>query len=163
MDTKLRNMTSIYLTKADKILLLLRQGGSVVNNVWIGSAGGHFQESELNDAKACVLREMQEELGLTADAIHSLSLRYITLRRTGGEIRQNYYFFAELNDDVTECLTSNEGICKWFALSELPSLPMPFTAKYVIKHYLVTGCKTNDLYGGISDGKTVIFTPMPES
>ena len=52
MSGKLRNMTAIYLFKGDKVLLLFRQGGSVVNNVWTGSAGGHFEEFELNDAKA---------------------------------------------------------------------------------------------------------------
>lgn len=92
MTGKLRNMTSIYLLKDDKVLLLFRQGGRVVSNVWTGSAGGHFEEFELNDAKACVLREMNEELGLRKDDIQNLSLRYLTLRRTKGEIRQNYYF-----------------------------------------------------------------------
>lgn len=60
----LRNMTAIYLLKGDKVLLLFRQGGKVVNNVWTGSAGGHFEEFELNNAKACVLRELNEELHL---------------------------------------------------------------------------------------------------
>lgn len=85
-------MTSIYLLKDDKVLLLFRKGGRVVSDVWTGSAGGHFEEFELNDAKACVLREMNEELGLHEDNIRNLSLRYVTLRRTKGEIRQNYYF-----------------------------------------------------------------------
>ena len=52
MTGKLRNMTSVYLLKDDKVLLLFRKGGRVVSNVWIGSAGGHFEEFELNDAKA---------------------------------------------------------------------------------------------------------------
>lgn len=43
MDGKLRNMTSIYLFKGKKVLLLYRQGGRVVNNVWTGSAGGHLE------------------------------------------------------------------------------------------------------------------------
>ena len=60
MDGKLRNMTSIYITNGNKMLLLFRQGGKVVNNVWVGSAGGHFEDFELNDAKACVLRELEE-------------------------------------------------------------------------------------------------------
>lgn len=55
-------MTSIYLLKDDKVLLLFRKDGRVVSDVWTGSAGGHFEEFELNDAKACVLREMNEEL-----------------------------------------------------------------------------------------------------
>lgn len=85
-------MTAIYLTKGDKVLLLFRQGGRVVNNVWTGAAGGHFEEYELNDANACVLRELKEELNLCEKDISNLSLRYVTLRKTNGEIRQNYYF-----------------------------------------------------------------------
>lgn len=92
MDGKLRNMTSIYLTQGDKILLLYRQGGRVVSDTWVASAGGHFEPYELNDARACVLRELQEEIGLTEDSLQNLRLRYVTLRRTKGEIRQNYYF-----------------------------------------------------------------------
>lgn len=38
MDRKLRNMTAIYILCGSKILLLYRQGGKVVNNVWVASA-----------------------------------------------------------------------------------------------------------------------------
>lgn len=82
------------------MLLLYRQGSRVVNDVWIGSAGGHLEANELNDAKACVLREMREELGITENEIQNLRLRYVTMRRTKGEIRHNYYFFAELKESV---------------------------------------------------------------
>lgn len=162
MDGKLRNMTSIYITSGDKVLLLFRQGGRVVNDVWTGSAGGHFEEFELNDARACVLRELKEELGLAEDKIKNLSLRYITLRRTKKEIRQNYYFFAELRSEADEHLVSNEGVSKWFSLSELSALEMPYTAKFMIKHYLTIGKNTNEVYGGIANGETVVFTKMPE-
>lgn len=162
MDGKLRNMTSVYITNADKMLLLFRQGSRVVNNVWVGSAGGHFEDFELNDARACVLRELEEELGLKENDIKNLSLRYVTLRQVKGEIRQNYYFFAELNDGVNESLSSDEGICKWFSFSELAALDMPFTAKFVIEHYLNMGHKTNDVYGGVANGETVVFIKMPE-
>lgn len=97
MDEKLRNMTSLYITKGDEMLLLFRQCGRVVSDTWVGSAGGHFEENELNDPKACVLRELKEELGISEHAIRNLVLRYVTLRRMKGEIRQNYYFFAELD------------------------------------------------------------------
>ena len=50
MDGKLRNMTSLYIFKDDKVLLLYRQGSRVVNDMWVGSAGGHFEQEELNDA-----------------------------------------------------------------------------------------------------------------
>ncbi len=162
MDGKLRNMVSLYLSKGSRMLLLYRQGSRVVNNVWISSAGGHLEEYELNNARACVLRELTEELGLTESQIENLSLKYITIRRTPDEIRQNYYFFAELKEDVEENLTSNEGISKWFDFAELPELEMPFTAKYVIEHYLEKGKQDNNVYGGIADGEKVIFVNLPE-
>ncbi|MDE5819542.1 MAG: NUDIX domain-containing protein [Lachnospiraceae bacterium] len=162
MDGKLRNMTSVYLSKGERMLLLFRQGGRVVNNVWVGSAGGHFEEFELNDARACVLRELEEELGIGESEIENLCLRYITLRRTNGEIRQNYYFFADLKDDVDEKLVSNEGISKWFAYSELNALEMPYTSKFVIEHYLRTGRTTKEMYVGAADGEKLVFTGVPE-
>lgn len=162
MDGALRNMTSIYISKGDEMLLLYRQGGRVVNDVWVGSAGGHFEEYELNDARACVLRELQEELGISEREIENLHLRYVTLRRSKGEIRQNYYFFADLKDNIDKEFSSNEGVSKWFSLSELASLEMPFTSKYVIEHYLKIGHKTDMIYGGIADGEKVVFTEMPE-
>ena len=94
MIGKLRNMTAIYLFKGEKVLLLFRQGGQVVTDVWTGSAGGHFEEFELNNAKACVLRELYEELKVSENDIENLALRYIALRRIKGEIRHNYYFFC---------------------------------------------------------------------
>lgn len=162
MDGKLRNMTAVYITCAGRMLLLYRQGSRVVNNLWVGSAGGHFEEFELNDARACALREMEEELGLKENAVKSMALRYVTLRRTKGEIRQNYYFFAELRQDVKLPLASNEGLSQWFTHEELSTLEMPFTAKYVVEHYINVGSKTKDLYGGIADGEKVVFIKMPE-
>ncbi|MDE6607293.1 MAG: NUDIX hydrolase [Lachnospiraceae bacterium] len=162
MNGKLRNMASVYLSKGERMLLLYRQGGRVVNDVWVGSAGGHFEDFELNDAKACVLRELEEELGIGVEKIENLSLRYVTLRRTKGELRQNYYFFAELKDEVDEQLVSNEGESRWFLYSELLALEMPFTSKFVIEHYLQTGHGTDDVYAGVADGEKVVFTQMPE-
>lgn len=162
MDGKLRNMTSIYITKGDKMLLLFRKGGRVVSDTWVGSAGGHFEENELNDPKACVLRELKEELGISEKGIRNLLMRYVTLRRIKGEIRQNYYFFAELDNEAGDHIVSTEGISRWFTLSELSALEMPYTAKFVIEHYLKIGRNTDDLYVGVADGKQVNFTKLPE-
>lgn len=163
MDGKLRNMTAIYLFKNKKVLLLYREGGRVVNNVWTGSAGGHFEDYELNDAKACVLREMNEELGLQPNDVDGLALRYITLRKINGEIRQNYYFFAELKEYVNENMSSNEGVCRWFSIDEISTLEMPFTAKYVIKHFCKVGYLTNTLYVGVTTADGVGFYDLPNS
>ena len=155
-------MTAIYLKRDDKLLLLYRQGSHVVNDVWIGSAGGHLEESELNDARACVLRELEEELSITEEQICNLQLRYVTLRRTKGEIRQNYYFFADLKEDGSPEISSNEGILRWFTLDELSDLPMPFSARYMMDHYLSEGIYNEKMYGGIADGEKVVFTEMPD-
>lgn len=160
---KLRNMTGIYLLKGNKILLLYRQGGKVVNNVWTASAGGHFEKDELNDAKACAIRELNEELGLSEDDVEDMKFRYIALRNVKGEIRQNYYFFAELKDGVDENLHSNEGECKWFSLDEIGNLEMPITAKYVMEHYCKVGRFTNEVYVGVTYPDRIEMNVLVES
>lgn len=157
---KQRNMTSIFLCCNDKILLLNRQGGSVVNNVWIGSAGGHFEEFELNDARACVLRELNEELSLTEDMLSDLRLRYITMRHTNGEIRINYFYFANLENGTEMDLSSNEGVLGWFDYEEIKKLGMSFSGQNVMKHYMEIGRFTQEIYGGVADGEKVVFTEM---
>ena len=157
---KLRNMASVYIRSKDKILLLYRQGNSIVNKLWIGSAGGHFEREEVNDAKACVLLELYEELQLDPSAFTDLSLRYVTLRYTDNEIRQNYYFFASLNENAPEIKVSSEGELRWFALDEISTLPMPFTARFMIDHYLAVGQYDDHLYAGVADLNAVTFIKL---
>lgn len=162
MIGKLRNMTGIYLLKGDRVLLLFRQGGRVVNNVWTPSAGGHFEDYELNDAKACILREMDEELGIGEEDLQDFSMRYIGLRNTKGEIRQNYYFFANLKEHINEDMVSNEGKMKWFSIDELMNLEMPYTAKCVMNHYCSVGRFTDKLYVCVTNEKGSEFIELPE-
>ena len=162
MTGKLRNMTAIYLFRGDKVLLLFKQGGRVVSNVWTGSAGGHFEPDELNNPKACMLRELKEELNLCETDLENLAMRYVTLRYTNGEIRQNYYFFADLKDSVSGNLQSTEGNTKWFDINELEPLEMPFTAKYVIEHYYSTGRFTDKTYTGVTSDSGVQFIELPQ-
>ena len=162
MIGKLRNMTAIYLNKGDKVLLLFRQGGQVVSDVWTGSAGGHFEDFELNNARACVLRELNEELNLCENDLDNLSLRYITLRRTKGEIRQNYYFFANLKEHISDDLHSNEGTLRWFYINDIQGLEMPYTAKYVMEHYCEIGRFSDKMYMGATNGYGVEFVELQE-
>ena len=160
MDGKLRNMTSVYLTGEQGILCLYRIGSKVANNLYIGSAGGHFETHELNDARKCVLREMQEELGLAESDVEDMKLRYITLRLKNGEIRQNYYFFGQLKSEKT--LQSTEGILKWFTYEEAEPLRMPASAKHMMLHYLKVGRFDNHLYAGITDDEGTKFVVMKD-
>ena len=160
MDGKLRNMTSLYLTNEKGILCLYRIGSRVANNKYIGSAGGHFEADELNDAKKCVLRELYEELGLTEADLLGLRLRYITHRLKDGEIRQNYYFFAQLKEERQ--LTSSEGILQWIPYDQIASLNMPVSAKHMILHYCKTGRFDEILYAGITQESGTTFVQMQE-
>lgn len=153
-------MTSVYLTGEQGILCLYRMGSRVANNKYIGSAGGHFEKEELNDARACVLREMKEELGLTAADVEDLRLRYVTYRLKDGEIRQNYYFFGRLRENLT--LESSEGVLEWIPLDGFENLTMPVSAKHMILHYLRQGRFDRKLYGGITREQGTVFVPMEE-
>lgn len=160
MDGKLRNMTSLYLVNDEGILCLYRIGSRVANNKYVGSAGGHFEQDELNDAKKCVLREVEEELGLKEEDVAGLRLRYITYRLTGGEIRQNYYFFGRLKESKE--LSSTEGTLRWVPYEEIPTLEMPVSAKHMILHYVNVGRFTEELYAGITEEEETKFVVMRE-
>lgn len=157
---KLRNMTSVYFYNASGLLCLYRLGSRVADHMYIGSAGGHFEEGELNDPRKCVLREMEEELGLTEDDISGLTLRYITLRLKNGEIRQNYYFFAQLKEERE--LHSSEGILRWVPYEEVPNLEMPASAREMLLHYLKEGRFTTHLYGAVTREKNTDFVILEE-
>ncbi|MBQ7848624.1 MAG: NUDIX domain-containing protein [Clostridia bacterium] len=157
----LRPMTAIYLTRGDQLLLLYRKGSRVVGNSYTGAAGGHMEPEEFNSARACVLRELEEETGLTESALEGLSMRYVTMRLKNGEIRENYYFFAALRAGC-EPKGSNEGDLTWCPLAELESLPMPVTAAHVLRHYVDKGRFDQLLYGGVTTPAGTVFTPMTE-
>ena len=98
-----------------------------IKNLWIGFAGGHFEEWELNDAKACVLRELEEELAITEDMINNLKHRYIALWHVNGEVR------IDLEVGMNRKLQSNEGRLQWFAQEDIKALEMTYTAKYAME------------------------------
>lgn len=160
MDGKLRNMTSLYLVDDAGVLCLYRMGSRVANNRYVGSAGGHFEAEELNDARACVLREAHEELGLCEADLEGLMLRYITHRLKNGEIRQNYYFFARLKENRE--LSSTEGILKWVPFEETACLHMPISAYHMLQHYVTVGRFTELLYAGITEAHGTDFVSMAE-
>ena len=160
MTPTIRNMTSVYFVKDDKILCLFRIGSRVADRLYVGAAGGHFEESELRSPKACIMREMKEELDLDENDISDLRLRYITARLKNGEIRMNYYFFACLNTE--KALLSTEGILRWIPEDEIGKTDMPVSAKHMMMHYLKEGKYTDNLYAGFTQEEETVFTVMKE-
>ncbi len=149
MNPGLRNMTSLFFVREEGLLCLYRIGSRVANRKYVGACGGHFEESELSSPENCVLREMGEELGLRPEEIEELTLRYVTLRYMGHEIRQNYYFFAKLKEDKT--LRSTEGELRFFTWDELKHVDMPVSARHMMDHYLEVGRFTDCRYAGITE------------
>lgn len=160
-DTRLRNMTAIYITRGDEMLMLYRVGSRVVDPSWCG-IGGHFEESELNDPYACVLRELEEETGIHRDMMEDIRFKYVTIRLKKGEIRQNYYYFANLKADVELSLESDEGKLRWVPLNQVMEKDMPLTAKFMLDHYLKTGRFDDCLYSGVTRETDMVFTKLTE-
>ncbi len=158
---KLRNMTSIYLLCGDEILLLYRQGSRIANNKYVSSAGGHMEQGELNNPRACMLRELREELGLGEESLRNLRLRYITQRLKSGEVRQIYYYFADIADKALVG-ESSEGELRWVKLDEACALPMPVTAKRMLEHYVATGRFSDFLYAGATTPDGMVFTVLED-
>ena len=50
---------------------------------------------------------------------------------------------------------------RWFPMNRLHELEMPYTAKYVIEHYLKKGKDTVEMYVGVADGNKVEFIQFP--
>lgn len=161
MDGKLRMMTATYITDKDRMLMLYRVGSRVVAPSYCG-VGGHFEKEELNDARACALRELREEIGLEESDLVGFTMRYVTLRLKNGEIRQNYYFFAGLAPGVKITDDCAEGRLEWVPVDRVTEKNMPHTAYYMLKHYLETGRYTDTLYGGVTVNDAVVFTPLEE-
>ena len=161
MDGKLRPMTAVYILSGEKILLLYRVGSRVVAPSFCG-VGGHFEKDELCDARVCVLREMREEIGLGEEDLADMKMRYATLRLKNGEIRQNYYFFAQLRPGVQINTDCGEGRLEWVDLKTVLDKKMPHTAWHMLAHYLEEGRYTELLYGGVTTENAVVFTPLEE-
>ena len=158
----LRNMTAIYLRNEDDLLMLHRTGSRVVENGrWCG-IGGHFEEQELNDPQQCVLRELFEETGIRENDISHLRLRYITMRFKKQEVRQNYYFFAQMKNRPPSLPECDEGYLCWVPMSEVLQLPMPCSAYHCCRHFLEVGQFDANLYGGIATVNGIQFVKMKE-
>ena len=154
-------MTAIYLMHGDEMLMLYRVGSRVVAPSWCG-VGGHFEKDELNDAKAAALREMQEEIGLTENDLENFTFKYATFRLKNNEIRQNYYFFADLKEGTVLPENCNEGTLAWVPLHEVMEKTMPLTAKLMLEHYLSVGRFDQKLYAGVTTADGMTFTELED-
>ena len=99
---------------------------------------------------------------MTESSLENISLRYVTFRLKNGEIRQNYYYFADLQDGVQVRMECDEGKLQWMEADDLPFNEMPHTASYVMKHYEEIGKHNDVLYTGASAVGDVLFCELVE-
>ena len=137
----------------EHVLLMYRIGSRLfTGDLWVG-IGGHFEDGEMSDPRKCVLRELKEETGLNPYNITDLALKYITTRKVGEEIRQQYIFTAELNRErrANLCAAADEGELSWIPLSDLFTKKMTFSNTVCLKHYLSTGKFDDAVYSVVAD------------
>ena len=119
MDGNLRNMASIYLyDENSNFLMLYRIGSKAIKDSYIGTAGGHFEKEELNNAKACILRELKEELGVTFKPEEAIFLKEVKRERVPQNFKDLWLFKKDIN---IEDLTFPDGEAteaKWVNIDE---------------------------------------------
>ncbi|MFD2170804.1 NUDIX domain-containing protein [Tumebacillus lipolyticus] len=131
---KIRTMNLAFLFHDDDVLMIHRGAHKQIwPNKWSG-VGGHVEAHEHDDLRSSVLREIQEETGLSADAIDDLLLRYIMIRERDGELRQLYVYFGKTR--VREVNETEEGELRWVSRSDWLNLDLIPTNRKMLEHYL---------------------------
>lgn len=135
-----RHMTSIFLIRGARILLLYRIGSSAVPDSWVG-IGGHVEPGELRDPTRAALRELQEEVGIGPSQIDDLRLRYVSMRDSGEELRFTYYFTATLPAETPDPIDCTEGELRWYEIAapSMAALSMPPTTAVALEHWVAHG------------------------
>ena len=115
----MKNTTLCYIEKENKYLMLHRtkKENDVNHDKWIG-VGGKFEPGETPEE--CVLREVQEETGLTL-----LKYRYrglLTFHADGWEDEYIHLYTADaFEGELIEC---DEGTLEWVPKDKIEELPL---------------------------------------
>lgn len=116
----MKNTTLCYIRRNDEYLLLHRVKKEQDENKgkWIG-VGGHVEKQE--SPEDCVIREVQEETGLTLTSFKYRAL--ITFVSDTYEAEYMHLFTADgfTGELIKEC---NEGELAWVKKDEMLNLPM---------------------------------------
>ncbi len=150
---KYRNLAGFYLFDGDNVLLLYRVGSRVLRTPSWRNIGGHMESCDLNDPLTTALRELKEETGIVREDIENIRLKYVTLRYVNHEIRQNYYFFADVKESGKVIPDScSEGKLEWVKSDVLFEREMPLSSRECLRHYLSVGQFNDSVYVMVSTG-----------
>ena len=115
----MHNSTLCYITRGDEVLMLhrVKKKNDINKDKWIG-IGGKFEADETPDE--CLLREAQEETGLTLTSWKCRGVvTFLTENPQEGEYM--YLFTADgFEGELKEC---DEGDLQWISRSFLDQLP----------------------------------------
>lgn len=148
-----RNSFTVFLVNEGRILVKCI-GNKLISPSWFASGGGFD-----NDNLAYIRHKMFCEYGVTVDDLEEPKLRYVTLRYTEGELRQNFFFFAETKNDLNIPFIGND---KWVPFMELLEMEMPKTVQGVLKHYLEIGRSNERVYCGVVKQKGLAISELEE-
>ena len=115
----MRNTTLCYLERDGKYLMLHRTAKEVDENKdkWIG-VGGKFEEGE--SPEDCLLREVQEETGLTLTRWDYRAIVTFVSDEWGTE----YMHLFTADQWTGELISCDEGELEWVDKRDVPSLPL---------------------------------------
>ena len=115
----MHNSTLCYITRGNEVLMLhrVKKKNDINKDKWIG-IGGKFEAGETPDE--CLLREAQEETGLTLTAWRCRGIvTFLTENPEDGEYM--YLFTADgFEGELKEC---DEGDLQWISREFLDQLP----------------------------------------
>ena len=113
------NSTLCYISRGDEYLLLhrVKKKNDLNHDKWIG-IGGKFEDGESPDE--CILREVQEETGLTLNSWRFRGI--VTFVSNEAETEYMHLFTSEdFSGTLTDC---DEGVPEWIRKEEFAKLPM---------------------------------------
>lgn len=146
---KLRPMAvALLFNEKQEVLLLQKRPGSPFLPGYLVPIGGHMKADEINDPLHACLREIEEETGLTEQAVGSLALRYMIHRiKEDKEIRTQYIFSGTVRAD-SSFIESEEGRLMWVDGRTSADRHVTASTLEVMRHYLETGIHTSYVYVG---------------
>jgi len=135
-------MVGAFFTYQNKVLLMKRNmDRALAPGMW-SCIGGHLEPEELSNPRkidniSAIYREIKEEAGISHEDVVNLDLRYITvnIKYAENEMRTVYYYIGKVKYEF-EPPYCNEGVFHWVDIKDIIDLPMSFSVKEIVKHWV---------------------------
>lgn len=147
-----KSSITVFLTNQGRILLKCVGEKMISPSFFLN---GSFDP----DTLGYVQDKLLADYGMTTTALEEPQLRYVTLRWTNGELRQNFFYFAETRDELG---IPPIGNLKWIPYGDALNMEMPKTVQGVLKHYLEIGRSNPRVYCGVVKEKGVAISELEE-